>query len=40
MEIVEYCEIDGCSRVAEHMTSTESKFIQVCKDCYNKKYKK
>ena len=40
MDILEVCETPNCNNPAEHITSTESKFIQVCKDCYNKKYKK
>ncbi len=40
MNFVEYCEMPNCDNVAEHITSTESKFIQVCKDCYNRKYKR
>lgn len=39
MNIVEKCETPGCEENAEHITSTETKFIQVCKNCYNKKYR-
>ena len=34
------CEIPGCDRPATHLTSTESKYIEVCTDHYNEKYKK
>jgi|LakMenEpi03Aug12_release.lakeMendotaPanAssembly.Ray.scaffolds.fasta_scaffold17327_2 hypothetical protein len=40
MDILDQCEMPGCEGQAEHITATETKFIQVCKDCYNKKYKK
>lgn len=38
--IIDICETPDCGKKAEHMTSTETKIIQICKDCYNKKYKK
>lgn len=40
MEILEVCEMPNCGNPAERITSTETKIIQVCKDCYSKKYKK
>ncbi len=40
MEILDLCEIPDCSRKAERITSTETKIIQVCRDCYSKIYKK
>jgi ribosome-binding protein aMBF1 (putative translation factor) len=40
MDILDICEIDGCTSPAERITSTETKIIQVCRDCYSKKYKK
>lgn len=40
MDLVDICEVPGCENEAEHMTSTETNYIQICKDCYNKKYKK
>jgi hypothetical protein len=40
MDILDTCETPNCTGKAEHLTSTESKLIQVCRDCYNKKYKK
>lgn len=40
MDIVEVCEVNGCEEKAEHITSTESKFIQVCKECYHKIYRR
>ena len=40
VDIVDLCEMNGCEGEAKHVTSTETKIIQVCKDCYNKIYKK
>ena len=40
VDILDLCEIQGCNNQAKHVTSTESKIIQVCKDCYCKIYKK
>ena len=40
MDILEKCEMAGCESPAERITSTETKIIQVCRDCYSKKYKK
>ncbi len=40
MDILDICEIPECGKPAERLTSTESKIIQVCRDCYSKKYKK
>ena len=40
MDILEKCEMTGCENPAERITSTETKIIQVCRDCYSKKYKK
>ena len=34
------CEIEGCNNIATHLTSTESKYIEICADHYNDKYKK
>jgi len=40
VDILDICEIPGCGKKATNMTSTETKIIQVCKDCYNSIYKK
>jgi ribosome-binding protein aMBF1 (putative translation factor) len=40
MNSLDKCEIKDCAGEAKHITSTESKIIQVCKDCYNKIYKR
>lgn len=40
MNILEICETPNCNNEAEHITSTETRFIQVCKDCYHKIYKR
>lgn len=34
------CEIDGCNNLATHITSTESRFIEVCKDHWYSIYRK
>lgn len=40
MDILDKCEMPGCENRATNMTSTETKIIQVCKDCFHQKYKK
>lgn len=40
MDLLDICEIKDCNNQAERITSTETKIIQVCIECYNKKYKK
>ncbi len=40
MDLLDHCETPGCGGNAERMTSTETKIIQVCIDCFNQKYKK
>jgi hypothetical protein len=40
MDLLDICEIKDCNSQAERITSTETKIIQVCIECYNKKYKK
>jgi len=34
------CEMAGCDKPATHLTSTETKFIEICKDHWHEKYKK
>ena len=34
------CEIAGCEKSASRMTTTESKYIMICDDCWHQKYKK
>lgn len=34
------CEIKGCDKQASHLTATESKIIQICKDHYCEIYRK
>jgi hypothetical protein len=34
------CEIAGCEKTASRMTTTESKYIMICDDCWHQKYKK
>lgn len=33
------CEVPGCEQEASRITATEVKYIQVCVDCFNKRYK-
>jgi hypothetical protein len=33
------CQIEGCKNKAERLTSTETKYIEVCDECWHKKYK-
>jgi len=37
---IEKCEVENCENEASRMTATDSKYIQVCSDCYWEKYKK
>lgn len=34
------CQIEGCTNEATHLTSTETKYIEICADHYNDKYRK
>jgi hypothetical protein len=36
----EVCEINGCDKVASRITSTETKYMMICEDCWHEKYKK
>lgn len=40
MSYVEKCEIKGCENDADRISSTESKYIMICDDCWHEKYKK
>ena len=40
MDLTEKCEIKGCQNEASRMTSTETKFIMICDDCWHEKYRK
>ena len=33
------CQIENCNNTAERITSTETKYIEICSDCWNEKYK-
>lgn len=35
----EKCEMQGCESFASRITSTESKFIMICQECFDKKYR-
>ena len=34
------CEIQGCENKATRLTSTETKYIQICEDHWHEKYRK
>jgi hypothetical protein len=34
-----YCEIEGCSEKSNRITTTETKYIEICDSCWHKKYK-
>lgn len=36
----ELCEMAGCNNTASRLTSTETKYITVCEDCWHDKYRK
>jgi hypothetical protein len=40
VDILDQCESKGCDKPAERLTSSETRIIQLCRDCYNQKYKK
>ena len=33
------CENKDCSNIADKITTIDTRFIQVCSECYYKKYK-
>ena len=39
MTIEEVCQMSGCSKPATRITSTETKFIVICEDCWHEKYR-
>ena len=39
MSYVEKCEIKGCENDATRISSTETKYIVICDDCWHDKYK-
>ena len=39
MSYVEKCEIKGCENEATRISSTETKYIIICDDCWHDKYK-
>ena len=34
------CEMPGCDKPATHLTSTETKYIEICKEHWYEKYGK
>lgn len=40
MTYTEQCEMKECQNEATRMTSTETKHIVICDDCWHEKYKK
>lgn len=39
MQDKDKCEVPGCQKEASRITTTETKYIQVCQNCFNKKYR-
>ena len=33
------CEYPGCQNKASRITTTETKYIEICGDCFNRKYR-
>ena len=40
MTYVEICEMKGCEKEAARLTSTETKYIVICDDCWHERYRK
>ena len=36
----ESCESVDCLKQAKYITTNESRYVYLCSDCYNKKYKR
>ncbi len=39
MSVEEVCEMAGCGNPATRLTSTETKYITICEDCWHQIYK-
>ena len=39
MTLEDVCEMRGCERIASRITSTETKYIFICDQCWNDKYR-
>lgn len=39
MEYKEKCEMKDCTNYANRITSTETKYIVICDDCWHIKYR-
>jgi hypothetical protein len=39
MSVDESCEVAGCKNIATRITSTETKFIMICENCFDLKYR-
>lgn len=35
----EICEVSGCDNKAARITTTETKFIMICQECFEAKYR-
>lgn len=33
------CQVAGCNEPATRITATETAYIEVCNDCFHRKYK-
>lgn len=40
MTFIEQCEIEGCLKEATRITSTETRYIVVCEECWHERYRK
>ncbi len=39
MSLEEVCEMAGCNNTATRLTSTETKYITICEDCWHQRYR-
>lgn len=39
MALEEVCEMAGCNNPATRLTTTETKYITICEDCWHKTYR-
>ena len=40
MPLEEKCQMAGCARIATRITTTETKYIVICEECWHDKYRK
>jgi hypothetical protein len=39
MVLEDTCEMAGCTEIATRITSTETKYITICEECWHKIYR-